>query len=152
MAHILKLLHSAVSVVDIDRSIAFYRDALGLELLFGPTSEAAGEELSRSLGVEDTRLRQAVLRIPGTDNQIELLEYSGGPRPAERQLPQNAPGHAHIAFQVDDMGAMIDRLEREGVVFFPGPTRIDEGPLAGWTWLYLKDPEGTVIELVEIGE
>ena len=152
MAHILKLLHSAVSFVHIDRILDFYRDALGLDLLFGPTSEAAGEELSRSLGVEDTRLRQAVLRIPGTDNQIELLEYSGVPRPAERQLPQNAPGHAHIAFQVDDMVTMIDRLEREGVDFFPGPTRIDEGPLAGWTWLYLKDPEGTVIELVEIGK
>ncbi|MFP4564515.1 MAG: VOC family protein [Spirochaetia bacterium] len=152
MPRILKLLHSAVSVVDIEKSIAFYRDLLGLELLFGPTPEASGEELSRSLGVENVRLRQAVLRVPGTDNQIELLEYSGENRPARRQLPQNAPGHAHIAFQVDDMGAMIERLEEKGVDFFPGPTRIDEGPLSGWSWLYLKDPEGTVIELVEIGE
>jgi catechol 2,3-dioxygenase-like lactoylglutathione lyase family enzyme len=152
MAKIHKLLHSAISVVDIERSISFYRDALGLELLFGPTVEASGEELSRSLGVENTRLRQAVLRVPGTDDHIELLEYSGDEKPVRRQLPQNTPGHAHIAFQVDDMKGMIERLEGRGVDFLPGPTRIDEGPLAGWSWLYLKDPEGTVIELVEIGE
>lgn len=152
MAEIQKLLHSAISVVDIEKSIGFYRDVLGLELLFGPTPEAAGDELSRSLGVENTRLRQAVLRVPGTDDQIELLEYSGGGRHVKKQLPQNAPGHAHVAFQVDDMEAMVRRLEGKGVDFFPGPTRIDDGPLAGWTWLYLKDPEGTVIELVEIRE
>lgn len=151
MARILRLLHSAISVIDIEGSIEFYRDVLGFELLFGPTPEAAGKELSRSLGVANTRLRQAVLRIPGTDNEIELLEYSDRDRPAEKQLDQNAPGHAHIAFQVDDMDAMIERLEGKGVDFLPGPTRIDEGPLAGWTWVYLKDPEGTVIELVEIG-
>jgi lactoylglutathione lyase len=150
MAGIRKILHSAPSVRNIEKSIAFYRDVLGMELVFGPTPEARGEYLSESLGVENIVLRQAVLKVPGTDSQIELLEYGDENRPAEKQPAQNAVGHAHFAFQVDDIHGMVDRLKQQGVEFFPGPTYIEQGPLAGWTWVYCKDPEGTVIELVEI--
>ena len=75
MAAIQKILHSALSVRDIEKSIAFYRDVLGMELVFGPTPEARGERLSETLGVENTVLRQAVLKVPGTESQIERTRY-----------------------------------------------------------------------------
>jgi len=150
MARIKKILHSAISVKNIHKSITFYRDVLGLEIVFGPTEEARGKELSVSLQVKNTVLRQAVLKIPDTEMMIELLEYGDTNRSTESQPPQNAIGHAHIAFEVDNMQEIIRQLRSNDVEFYPGPSDINDGPLAGWTWVYFKDPDGTVLELVEI--
>ncbi|MCF7929213.1 MAG: VOC family protein [Spirochaetales bacterium] len=150
MAGIRKIVHSALSVKKLETSISFYRDVLGMELAFSIPETASGEELSASLGVPNAVIRSAGLRVPGTDHMIELLEYAGDERPVDKQLPQNAVGHAHIAFEVDNLKEMKAYLEKHGVDFFPGPTRIDEGPLASWKWIYCRDPDGTVLELVEI--
>jgi catechol 2,3-dioxygenase-like lactoylglutathione lyase family enzyme len=53
--------HAALSVSNLDRSVAFYRDILGLEIVVGPTEVYEGEELSRGVGVPGAVLRQAVL-------------------------------------------------------------------------------------------
>ena len=143
----MKILHTGITVKDIDSALVFYRDVIGLKVLVEPTPPAEGEELSAGVGVPGACLRQALL---GTDEvSIELFEYLSPPAEAEMPLPVNNPGPGHVAFEVDDIQAEYRRMSELGVHFNTAPNFIEEGPLSGWKWVYFKDPEGTVLELVE---
>jgi len=68
--------HAGITVSDLDRSLAFYRDLLGLELRWRRLYEEP--EIRRIVGVpEATGLEIAMLRVPGSDFEVELLEYRG---------------------------------------------------------------------------
>ena len=66
-------------------------------------------------------------------------------------MPVNNPGPGHVAFEVEDIQAEYERLKSLGVDFFTGPNLIESGPLTGWKWVYFTDPDGIVLELIEIG-
>ena len=68
--------HVSITVSDLDRSIAWYRDMMGFEPQ-GAASEAAGEATSRALGLENVRLRLATL-VQG-DCLLELIQYLSPP-------------------------------------------------------------------------
>jgi hypothetical protein len=51
---------------------------------------------------------------------------------------------------VDDIAAKKAELEAKGVKFYSDVNVVDEGPLAGWRWVYFADPDGLSLELVEI--
>ena len=93
------LFHTGITVSDLDRSIAFYRDCLGLELV--TQWESSQPYLRRVVGFPDAELRIALLRVPSTPagvsgHHIELLEYRT-PR-GERGDPRTCnPGNAHVA-------------------------------------------------------
>jgi catechol 2,3-dioxygenase-like lactoylglutathione lyase family enzyme len=142
--------HTGVTVSDLDRSIPFYRDVLGLELLVEPMGPSSGEEFSEALGVPEASVRLAVFRVG--DGSLELLEYLNPESPVECPLPPNALGAMHVAFQVRDVYAEVERLKARGVVFNSRVQAIDEGPLAGWRWVYFKDPDGINLELIQIVE
>jgi hypothetical protein len=59
-------------------------------------------------------------------------------------------GAAHVCFLVDDVRAKKAELEAKGVQFYTDVNVVDEGPLAGWRWVYFSDPDGLALELVEI--
>ncbi len=143
----MKILHTGITVRDIDKAVLFYRDVLGLELVVPPTDPAEGAELSAGVGVPGARLRQAILE--SGDCSIELFEYQNPPAVIEKPLPANNLGPGHVAFEVSDIKVEYERMKKLGVEFFTEPNFIAEGPLAGWQWVYFKDPEGTTLELVE---
>ncbi len=145
----MKILHTGITVKDIEAAVLFYRDILGLKLVVSPTEPAEGVELSKGVGVPGARLRQAILE--SGDYSIELFEYQNPPAEIERPLPANNPGPGHVAFEVADIEAEYQRMKELGVEFFTEPNFIAEGPLAGWKWVYFSDPEGTTLELVEKG-
>jgi catechol 2,3-dioxygenase-like lactoylglutathione lyase family enzyme len=65
-------------------------------------------------------------------------------------VPAHAHGAAHLAIEVDDVEAKKAELEAVGVEFLSEVNVVDEGVLAGWRWVYFRDPFGIVLELVEI--
>ncbi len=68
----------------------------------------------------------------------------------DRPYPNNTLGAGHVCLQVDDVRAAKAELEAKGVEFYSDVNVVDEGPLAGWRWVYFADPDGLSLELVEV--
>lgn len=138
--------HAGVTVSDLDRSLAFYRDLLGLELLWRRVYEEP--DIREIVGVpEATSFDIAMLRIPGSDVEVELLEYRGCESPSGA-CPPSHHGSGHFCVFVDDAEAAHADLAAHGVRFrSPGPVEMTRGANAGGKSLYALDPDGYVIEL-----
>ena len=141
--------HTGLVVSDLDRSIWFYHDLLGLPFANEPTPWFDGEDLARGVGVPDARLRQVSLWV-GDQATLELIEYANRPASSTAPVPNHHLGAAHVCFRVDDVRAKKAELEAQGVSFYSDVNVVDEGPLAGWRWCYFSDPDGLALELVEI--
>ena len=139
--------HVGLTVRDLDQSVRFYHDLIGLEIVTEPSPWFDGPELGHGVGVPGAALRQVCLRLG--DTMIELLEYRAPPSPTERPLLSHSIGASHVAFQVDDIRAAKAELEEAGVVFYSDINVVDDGVLAGWRWVYFADPDGYPLELVE---
>lgn len=140
--------HVGITVKDIDASIRFYHDVLGLELSNEPSPWFEGPELGSALGVPDAALRQVSLLLG--DTTLELLQYRNPTRGIDRPPPSNNLGASHVAFLVDDISAKKAELEARGIEFYSDVNVVDEGVLAGWRWVYFEDPDGYPLELVEV--
>jgi len=141
--------HTAIIVENLDRSLYFYHDVLGLLMSQEPSDWMEGDALARGTGVPGARLRNALLRV-GSDATLELLEYANRPADNDTPIQQNYLGAMHIAFRVDDIAAKKAELESHGVEFMADINSFDEGALAGWRWVYFRDPDGISLELVEV--
>src|SRR5213082_962889 len=95
--------HVGITVKDLDASIGFYHDVLGLEFSNEPSPWFDGEELGRAVGVPGAALRQVSLLVGNTT--LELLEYRSPPSETTTPLKSNDCGASHIAFLVDDVHA-----------------------------------------------
>ena len=138
--------HTCITVSDLEGSIAFYRDLLGLELVMTEESERSGDDRSKALGVARAKVKLAILRAG--DAQVELIEYvTAKGRPYDRH--NNDTGAMHIAFQVADIDAVYQRMVDQGVRFTSPPTTIPAGPMAGWRWTYFFDPDGVSLEIIQ---
>jgi glyoxylase I family protein len=150
MAHELQAIHHAGLIVsDLDRSIYFYHDILGLPFANEPTPWFEGPALAKGVGVPSAKLRQVCFWV-GERSQMELIEYSEQPTHNGGPVPNNHRGAAHVCFRVDDIAAKRAELEAKGVTFYSDINVVDEGPLSGWRWCYFSDPDGLALELVEI--
>lgn len=136
--------HTGFSVVDLDRSIEFYA-MLGCEVLW--QRDVEDEYFRTIVGLPDTVVRAAHLRIPGSDHVIELFQY--GPQEAATNLRPNQPGHSHVAFVVDDLPAVHAELSARGVRFYSDPVLITAGVNTGGYGVYLLDPNGITLELFQ---
>jgi catechol 2,3-dioxygenase-like lactoylglutathione lyase family enzyme len=142
----IQLDHVSVTSADLDRSVAFYRDLLGLPLI--GRGESSEPELGAILGEPGVRLLWAEVDLGG-GQLLELLQYlspDGDPL-----TPDPArPGGTHIGLRVSDIDAMYLRLSQAGVPIRSKPVEIQEkGDWLGVRCLYARDPDGVTIELVE---
>jgi len=140
--------HVGITVKDLDASIRFYHDLLGLPFSNEPSPWFEGPELGPAVGVPGAGLRQVSLLLG--DTTLELLEYKSPPSETSEPLRSNNIGASHVAFLVDDIGDTKAGLEAKGVTFFSAVNVVDEGVLAGWRWVYFADPDGSPLELVEV--
>ena len=140
--------HVGITVKDLEASIRFYHDLLGLEFSNEPSPWFEGDELGRGVGVPGAALRQVSLVLG--ESILELLEYSAPPSNTTAPLASNSIGASHVAFLVDDIHAKRAELETQGIRFYSDVNVVDEGVLAGWRWVYFEDPDGYPLELVEI--
>lgn len=140
--------HVGLTVRDLEVSIRFYHDVLGLGFVNEPSPWFEGPELGVAVGVPGAALRQVSLKLGATT--LELLEYKSPPSETESPLRSNSLGASHIAFLVDDIAAKRSELEAKGIQFYSNVNVVDEGVLAGWRWVYFQDPDGYPLELVEV--
>jgi catechol 2,3-dioxygenase-like lactoylglutathione lyase family enzyme len=144
------IFHTGLTVSDLDRSVAFYRDALGLELV--NQWDSAQPYLRRIVGFADAELRIALLRVPGvaaaSGHHIELLEYRA-PRGTRGDARTCNPGNVHVSFVVDDLDRVYGELSARGVRFKSPPVAIDHGRNRGAKAVYLLDPDDITLELVQ---
>jgi catechol 2,3-dioxygenase-like lactoylglutathione lyase family enzyme len=146
MARLSRAHHSGFTVSDLDRSIAFYRDLLGLELAFRWNPQAS--YIGALVGHPEVDLHGAILRLPGTDVCLELLEYRGVGAPAVDMDNANT-GNGHIAFAVDDLDELYAELTTRGVRSVGPPVTPTIGPNKGGRAVYMIDPDGFRIELIQ---
>jgi glyoxylase I family protein len=138
--------HTCITVSDLEQSIGFYRDLLGLELVMTEESERSGDDRSKALGVPKAKVKLAILRAG--DARVELIEYvTAAGRPYDRN--NNDTGAMHIAFQVEDIDAVHQRMLEHGVRFTAPPATIPAGPMEGWRWTYFFDPDGVSLEIIQ---
>jgi catechol 2,3-dioxygenase-like lactoylglutathione lyase family enzyme len=141
--------HFAISCSDADRSIAFYRDNFGLELVADRVVEAGGY-VEAVTGVAGARVR--IVHLRGYGFNLELLEYTE-PRGDTRSREPNHAGSAHICFVVDDVDATCDALRAKGIKVRSRdgrPQVVTGGPNDGGKCVYLEDPDGNPVELVQL--
>jgi catechol 2,3-dioxygenase-like lactoylglutathione lyase family enzyme len=143
--------HFSFTVSSIERSVAFYRDLLGFDLV--RRQEQDNEYTRRLVGYPDAHLKVAQFAVPGqmrglSTHDLELVEYVR-PR-GERGVTEICnPGAAHLALVVEDAHGWYERLRAAGVRFFSPPNAVTEGVNEGGLACYFHDPDRIVLELVQ---
>lgn len=128
MSKVTKLLHTRYRVNDLERTVKFYREVLGLE------------EVRRHKSPRGSEL--AFLKAPGSDEEIEITHFPGsGP-------VQVQPDLTHLAFEVDSLEEFGQHLAQHGLKFSDGPTATSSGS----TFAFIDAPEGYEIELIQSGK
>jgi lactoylglutathione lyase len=128
MNKVKKLLHTRYRVNDLDKTVKFYKDVLGLE------------EIRRNKSPRGSEL--VFLKTPGSEEQIEIT-YFPGSGPVQVQ-----PDLTHLAFEVDNLEEFGKHLAELGLKFSDGPTKSSSGS----TFAFIDAPEGYEIELIELAK
>ena len=123
-----KLLHTRYRLNDLEKSVKFYKNLLGLE------------EIRRHKSPRGSEL--VFLKAPGSEETIELCHFpSGGP-------VQVQPDLTHLAFEVDSLEEFGKHLAAHGLKYSDGPTMKENG--GGFA--FIDAPEGYEVELIQIGK
>jgi lactoylglutathione lyase len=120
-----KLLHTRMRVSDMEQTIQFYTDVLGLEVL------------ERKVSPRGSHL--AFLKVPNSEELIELTSFPpSGPVRVQEDL-------VHLAFQVESLDDTIASLNAKGVKVTDGPTTTSSGS----RFIFIDAPDGYEVELIE---
>ena len=120
-----KLLHTRYRVADLEKTVAFYRDVLGLEEVRRHTS-GRGSQL-------------VFFKAPESEEEIEICKFDGsGP-------VKVGPDLTHLAFEVDDLEKFARESAARGYPLSDGPHRTERGDAIA----FIDAPEGYEIELIE---
>jgi catechol 2,3-dioxygenase-like lactoylglutathione lyase family enzyme len=138
--------HVGITVRDLEASLQWYERTFGVTREF--IAHGTGPDLSTAVGVDDANLRFAFLRFGNC--VVELLSYDNE-RDETFERSNADVGSTHVCIDVPDIQAAYDDLRAKGIEFLAPPLHIDDGPLAGCSFVYFKDPNGVTLELFETG-
>ena len=149
MPSVTGIYHGGITVSDMDRSLRFYAEGLGLPVEFDVVA-ADRPYLREVLALDFSAMRIVYLRLPGSGATfIELLEYRGLERHPASARPQD-PGAGHLCLFVDDVEEMHDRLTAMGYRSrSPKVVDITAGVNLGARSCYMADPDGYLVELFQ---
>jgi lactoylglutathione lyase len=125
MSKVTKLLHTRYRVNDLERTVKFYKDVLGLE------------EVRRHKSPRGSEL--VFLKTPGSEELIEITYFPAG------GLVQVQPDLTHLAFAVPSLEEFAQHLAKLGIKYSDGPTTSSTGT----TFAFIDAPEGYEIELIQ---
>jgi catechol 2,3-dioxygenase-like lactoylglutathione lyase family enzyme len=137
--------HVGLTVSDLSRSIAFYRDLLGFNVAY-ERGEVTADYMPRLVGIPGARLKIAGLDVPGL--HLDLIEYLTPKGSTEASRTPDI-GNLHIGFTVDDLWAAYRRLAAAGVTFKSEPVSPTTGPNKGGWAVYFVDPDGVTLEMIQ---
>ena len=135
--------HMGIVVSDMEESLRFYRDLIGLQDAL--VNEETGPFLDGLLDMPDAKIKTVKLAGTSSTASIELLCFEN-PSPTA-PTPLNAIGPTHVALNVSDLDKLYTRLSDAGVPF-NAPPRVS--PDGGSKVAFCQDPDGTFVELVEL--
>ena len=140
--------HTGITVSNLERSLDFWQNVLGFE--FSHRAHQKGERPEQITGVKGAELELAVVKSPG-GHKIELLEYFA---PADRkqhvELRPCDVGQVHVALTVDNLDAILEKIAASGWKAAGKPQTLTSGPNVGKRVVYVRDPDGTTIEFMEV--
>ena len=140
--------HTGITVSNLERSLSFWRDVLGFEL--SHTAHQTGEMAEQITGVKGTELKLAVVKTPN-GHKIELLEYLAPPDHKKgNHLRPCDVGHVHVALVVENLEPLLQRIAASGWKAAGKPQTLTKGPNAGKRVIYVRDPDGTTIEFLQM--
>lgn len=125
--------HIGIAVANLDDALAFYRDALGLEI--GAPEQVASQ-----------RVRAHFIPLGGS--ALELLEATAEDSPIAKYVAKRGPGLHHVTLRVDDIAAALAQLKARGVRL------IDEAPRPGAhgslvAFIHPASAHGVLVELTQ---
>jgi methylmalonyl-CoA/ethylmalonyl-CoA epimerase len=134
MAKVKRIDHVAILVDDLDKTLAFWQDGLGLEL-----SHAENVPAENSM----------VAFLPVGGSEVELVKPTTDDSGLARYLEKRGPGMHHICLEVDDLSGMLASLKERGIQL------INETPLSGldgkrYAFIHPKSANGVMVELYEL--
>jgi len=135
--------HTALSVSSLERSLAFYRDLIGMEVVFEVDFD--DETLGIVNGLHGCKAKVVHLKLGAT--VLELFEYRR-PRgkPSARERRQCDTGFIHIGFRVTDIQKHYEEMRTQGVRFLSEPLEIRPGAFI----VYFEGPDGEVCEMRQV--
>jgi len=120
-----KLLHTRYRVSDLEKTVSFYKDVLGLQ------------EVNRHSSPRGSQL--VFFKAPGSEELIEICKFDGsGPVNVGTDI-------THLAFEVDDLNAFAKHAASKGYPLSDGPTPTSSGSVIA----FIDAPEGYEIELIQ---
>jgi len=140
---ILNTNHTGMTVLDIDRTIAFFRDVLGF-----PVTEKTSHSCpltEQITGVEGAAMDIAFVDLPG--HKIELLQYHSPDDRKVSDLRACDAGFMHLALEVDDVDACLAAIRAGGFEALNPPASPSAGPRKGGKVVYTRNLDGIVLEL-----
>lgn len=142
---VLRVGHLGICVSDLGRALAFYAGELGFRPLSSvEVSGAEADRLLRLRGVDQTTvfLERDGVRLALFAFRAPQVEREPAPR------PMNRAGFAALMLRVDDLDGMLARLRARGVTILDDT--YTHHPGYGSKLVFLQDPDGTLVELIEI--
>jgi len=139
--------HTAISTSNIERSLHFYKELLGFKEVFKLNWDVGTETLDNITGLKDSAAK--VVMLKGGNACVELFEYSS-PEPAlgSETRPVCDHGITHLCLQVTGIDEEYERLKAAGMIFHCAPQDVGGDIRA----TYGRDPDGNVVELLEVAE
>ncbi|NMB68539.1 MAG: methylmalonyl-CoA epimerase [Chloroflexi bacterium] len=135
MAKITKINHVAIAVPDLDASLTFWRDALGLTLDH----------------VEDVPSQKSMVAfIPCGDSEVELVKPTAEDTGVAKFIAERGGGMHHLCFQVDDIEEMLADLKEKGIRLINETPQVLPG--RKMAFVHPKSTGGVLVELYQLTE
>jgi catechol 2,3-dioxygenase-like lactoylglutathione lyase family enzyme len=143
VAHAIRFDHVGITVADLDLVTAFFV-ALGLEVEGSTVVE--GEFLDTVIGIPDSRSKIVMLRPPNGGTMLELSSFFRPDHlPGSPAAMANVLGLRNVAFEVDNLQTVLDRLVVDGYGLVGGIGEYEDA----WRMAYVRGPEGIIVSLAE---
>ena len=141
------LAHSGYTVSNLERSVAFYGETLGIERTRMQVSDQP--YLERVTGLPGANMRIGFVQAEGDNSALELLEFVQ-PKGQPAGVGFGRLGTFSVGWAVDNLPAAYERLSGQGVNFLAEPQVVGDGPWGDAVGAFLLGPDGSLIELVEL--
>jgi catechol 2,3-dioxygenase-like lactoylglutathione lyase family enzyme len=143
MAAVRRFDHVGITVADLGAATAFF---VGLGLEVEGTTSVEGEFLDTVCGIPDSRTEIVMLRAPDGGAMLELSSFvRPDHRPGSPDAMANELGLRSVAFEVDDLRGLVERLAGDGYGLVGGIGEYE----GSWRMAYVRGPDGIIVALAE---